>query len=342
MSTNTIPIFIFTGFLGSGKTTLLSRLLHEGTLHNTALIINEFGDVGIDHLLLESSGEEIVELSNGCLCCTLRGEIVDTLLNFSHHKNLERIIIETTGLCDPAPLLQIILSHPELILHFHFQTLITALDSVCGYKNLDCHQEAIKQVSLSDILLLTKTDIQPLAPSLSERLHHLNPHAVVVVAQDQNTLSDILLTADNSSSSVNNRSTPCDSIEESHPLSIRSFTLRSKTPIEISRLSRFIDLFHHAGLLRIKGIMNIYDPDKSTDSYPCIIQGVQGVFSPPVYPDTWSGSVPESRLVIIAYSHYGVEIEKLFNALLNNTAIDTPDFEALDNNPLSISNWSAS
>ena len=160
-----IPVSVLTGFLGSGKTTLLNRLLKDPALKDTAVIINEFGDVGIDHLLVEQSSDGIIELSDGCLCCTVRGELVDTLsdlidrLQTGRIKALSRIVIETTGLADPAPVLASIMGHPALAQALRLDGVITAVDAVNGAATLDNHMEAVKQAAVADRIVLTKTDL---------------------------------------------------------------------------------------------------------------------------------------------------------------------------------------
>ena len=185
-----IPVSILTGFLGSGKTTLLNRLLKDPDLKDTAVIINEFGEVGLDHLLVEQADEGIIELADGCLCCTVRGALVDTLGDLVDRVQtgklaLRRVIIETTGLADPAPVIQSIMGHPVMVQAFRLDGVLTTVDVVNGNSTLDNHEEAVKQVAMADRLILTKTDMVEAAAgrnALVSRLHRLNPGARVVDA----------------------------------------------------------------------------------------------------------------------------------------------------------------
>ena len=236
-------------------------------------------------------------------------------------------------MCDPAPLLRPIMSLPN----FRFMGLITTIDTLFGEKNLELHQEAINQVSFADTIIFTKTDISPISASLRDRVSSLNPHAEILLSQDIETFKSILLDADSSTSIPRNFSNS-DITQSVHSSSLKSFTMRSTTPIELSRLQRFLDSFTHSGLLRIKGIVSVKDTERSIN-LACIVQGIQGTFAPLSFCDSWPSDIQETRLVIIADIRYQLGIEKLFNALLNNTTIDTPDFDAIDRNPLSITNW---
>ena len=363
-----IPVTILTGFLGAGKSTLLNRILKDPDMKDAAVIINEFGDVGIDHLLVESSGDAIIELSDGCLCCTVRGELVDTLANLmdaiqtGRVKAVKRIVIETTGLADPAPVMQAIMGNPVIATNFQLDGVVTVVDAVNGLQTLDNHEEARKQVAVADRLIVSKRTMASgdLAAKLEVRLRDLNPRAVFMDADSEEAgMTGVL---------VNGLYDPATKIADvrrwlrdedahdghhhhhhhhghgdqdphdvnRHDASIRSFSIIEEKPIDPMALEMFIDLLrsaHGEKLLRMKAIIAVSDrPDK-----PVVLHGVQNIFHPPVRLPAWPDAGDRrTRIVLITKDLPEEFVKTLFDAFLGKPRIDTPDRTALEANPLAI------
>lgn len=366
-----VPVSIVTGFLGSGKTTLLNRLLKEPELKDTAVIINEFGDVGIDHLLVEQSGDGIIELSDGCLCCTVRGELVDTLsdlidrLQTGRIAALARVVIETTGLADPAPVLSAIMGHPVLVQAFRLDGVVTVVDAVNGEATLDAHEEAVKQVAVADRIVLTKTDLPPGSDTsaLVARIKSLNPGAPILAA-DSATAIELINCGlyDPSTKSIDvarwlNDEAYRDREHERHELdghhhhhdhnghdhhhhdvnrhdkSISAFSLTHDEPLPLSSVQMFLELLqaaHGEKLLRMKGIICVADDPER----PLVIHAVQKIMHPPARLKSWPDNDRRTRLVIITKDMPESFVRGLFDAFMGRAGIDQPDGQALTDNPL--------
>jgi len=190
-TTERLPISVLTGFLGSGKTTLLKHLLTQPGLEKVAVIVNEFGEIGLDHTLIESSSEGVVLLNSGCLCCTVRGDLIDTLRNLFLKRvrgevpEFDRVVIETTGLADPAPILHTLMSDPLIAARFRLDGVVTTVDAVHGMSTLDAQEESVKQAAVADRIVLTKADIADpnKVAALLDRLRKLNPAAPIEAAR---------------------------------------------------------------------------------------------------------------------------------------------------------------
>jgi G3E family GTPase len=200
------PLTVITGFLGAGKTTLLNRLLGDPALADTLVIINEFGEIGLDHLLVEQAGDNMLLMTSGCLCCSIRGDLVTTLEDVLRRRDngriapFRRVVIETTGLADPAPVLHTIMYHPYLMLRFRLDGVVTLVDAVNGAATLDAHEEAVKQAAMADRIVLAKTDLigesdAGVLSDLRARLASLNPGARLLDAAKGEATAAALLGA---------------------------------------------------------------------------------------------------------------------------------------------------
>jgi G3E family GTPase len=358
-----IPLSVVTGFLGAGKTTLINRLVKDASLSDTALIINEFGEVGIDHLLVKPISDGIVLLQSGCLCCTLRGDLVQALEQLLRDLDngriaFRRVMLETTGLADPAPLLQTAMAHPYLVLRFRLDGVVTLVDAVNGHATLDAHQEAVKQVAFADRLVLTKTDLltsdrTAAKQTLAKRLRALNPAAPILDANTGEAIAAALLNAglydpDRKSPDVR-RWLALEAYQAAehdahhghthrhdpnrHDAHIRAFALATDQALSASTVDMFFDLLrsvHGPNLLRVKGVVRLSEnPDT-----PLVIHGVQHVFHPQARLDAWPDADRRTRLVFIVRDIDPTVIQRLFGAFLGTPVIDQPDAAALTNNPL--------
>ena len=183
-----IPVTVITGFLGSGKTTLLSSILKKKELQKTAVIINEFGEIGLDHALIEHTDENIVELQSGCICCTIQGDLNKTLIDLFDKmlngkiSSFDRVLIETTGLANPVPIIHTLMSSIDLIRIYSLDGVITVVDSVNGEKTIELQEESVKQIALAEKIILSKTDIvdKNETKSLKRRIKDINPVSEII------------------------------------------------------------------------------------------------------------------------------------------------------------------
>ena len=358
-----IPVSIITGFLGAGKSTLLNRLLRDPEMKDTAVIINEFGEVGIDHLLVEASGDAMVELSNGCLCCTVRGELTDTLvslregLDTGRIRALRRVVIETTGLADPAPVIQSIIGATEIARDYAVDGVITLVDAVNGLSTLDNHEEARRQAAMADRLVLTKktlADAATIAP-LQARLRVLNPIAPVIdgdtvdatryamlncgLFDPATKIADVSRWLHDEAGHDRHHGHDHDHDEHHHHHhdgSIRSFSIVHDRPIEPAAIGMFVDLLrsaHAEKLLRMKAVVQLADdPDR-----PLVLHGVQSVFHQPERLPRWPDpSDRRTRMVLITRDLPADFVQRLFDAFTGTPRVDQADRQALEDNPLAI------
>jgi G3E family GTPase len=291
-----LPVSVITGFLGSGKTTLLSHLLRDPTAARTAVIVNEFGEVGLDHLLLEASDEEVLLLEGGCLCCKVRGDLVRTAGHLLERRargeaEFDRIVVETTGLADPAPILHALMTDREIARELRIESVIATVDCAAGGATLDAHPESVKQAALADRIVLTKSDLAD-ASALAERLRRLNPAAPQLVALHGAIDASRLL----GGASYDR---PLDSGESHSDSGVTTFCLRRTAPLHAVTLTLFLQvLAEHCGakLLRLKGLVDVVE----SPGRPAVIHGVQHVFHPPAWLEAWPDDDRTTRIVVIS------------------------------------------
>lgn len=313
-----LPIFILTGFLGSGKTTLLNRWLANEKLKNTAVIVNEFGNVGIDHLLVQVKTDDLIMLAGGCLCCKVRGDLLDTLENlYKQRENgeitkFDRVLIETSGLAAPAPILRTLLADHFIREHFEIAQLIATVDGIYGFKHLKQHEESVQQIALARHLIITKTDLaKPKAiTKLKERLKQLNANAPIF----ENNIDLIDLFENDQKEDFFQIKNLENHLHNSNQ-DIQSFVIEHIEPIETKIIGQWIQQLSRLrgqDLLRIKGLVHTKE-----NNQPLVIQGVQHVFQKPTLLEKWVFDPPKTQLVFITRRIPKQMIEKSFHAVLN-------------------------
>ena len=323
-----IEALVLTGFLGSGKTTLLGHLLRQPGFSRTAVIINEFGEIGLDHELIEASEDSLIELQTGCLCCKIRNDLATTLHDMLQRRDqgtvtpFTRVVIETSGLADPAPILQTLMTDTKIAGRLVVGGVVTTVDAVNGTKTLIREEISVKQVAVADRLVVTKTDLaEPMQPALIRRLEALNGTAPVLHARqgriDPQCLFDGGLYNPLTKSLDVQSWLRAAAIADRHAHSlhdIETYAILRHEPIRAVTLTLFLEtLSEHcgAGLLRLKGIVNILEnPDQ-----PAVIHGVQHVFHPPSWLARWPSDDRRSRIVFITRGVPRGWVEALLEAL---------------------------
>ncbi|PZO77626.1 MAG: GTP-binding protein [Mesorhizobium amorphae] len=355
-----IPVSVLTGFLGAGKSTLLNRLLPDPAMAGTAVIVNEWGAIGIDHMLVAEASEGVVELAGGCLCCTVRGELADTLVDLATRAaegaipQLRRVVIETTGLADPAPVMQLMMGHAALAEAFRFDGVVTLVDALHGEATLHDHHEARAQVAVADRLLISKTDLASTEAraALEAVLHRLNPRVTPTDATDAGPsvfaagLVNSLTNTPDAASWLGTETCAehdhCDGHHHHHDhhhhhahSDVGSFGLTHEGALPYAAVDAFLDLLrslHGPRLLRLKGVVEL----RENPDFPMVVHGVRGMMHPPAMLRVWPEGPRGSRLVLIGQKLDETAVRALWDAMRGVPAVDAPDRAALQDNPLAI------
>jgi G3E family GTPase len=290
-----LPVSLLTGFLGSGKTTLLNRLLQHPDMAKSAIVINEFGDVALDQLFVERTDGEVTVLANGCLCCDVQGDlegVVGSLFGKRSRGDVpafDRMLIETSGLADPGPIMQMLLNQPLVVDNFRLDAVVTTVDAIHGARQLREHPEAVKQVALADRLVVTKTDLVKPDDSLMKVLARVNANAPLLRAREGIAPAD-LFGADHTGADLQDAA-------HDHLHDIDTFSLVIDEPVEWRAFSAWLNRLkveHADQLLRVKGIVHV-----AGEADPIAIHGVHHVFHPPMRVPRRAGMDARSRIVFI-------------------------------------------
>ena len=293
-----IPVSIVTGFLGSGKTTLISRLLRDPAFGRTAVIVNEFGEIGLDHDLIASSDDSILTLNTGCLCCAVQTDLARTLMELLKRReaglaDYDRVLIETSGLSDPAPMLQAMMTDSDVFISHRIAAVVTLVDAVHGVQTLHEHTEARQQITLADRILISKTDLQASSDHLLRQLDVLNPGAPRMTTSQaaSSTLFD-----DASIMALSER--VADPSRRRGHSDIETFTIIRDSPLPALALTLLLEsISEHCGprMLRLKGLVAI----REMPGRPAVIHGVRHVVNPPDFLDRWPTEDERTRIVFI-------------------------------------------
>ena len=339
------PVSLVTGFLGSGKTTLLNRVLADPQMAGAAGIINEFGEIALDHLLVTTPAENMILLRSGCLCCTVRGDLVETLADLYRRRAtgaipaFDRVLVETTGLADPVPILRTLATDEELAAVFRLDSVITVVDSVNAAAQLDANAESVKQAAVGDVLILSKTDIARAddVRALRARLQRINPGARQLAAVRGAVDSAELfghaldrghggrverwLAEDAFREAAHDHDHAHASVDVNrHDAHVRAFCLRHEAPVSGAGLMAWLNLLaglKGANLLRVKALVNV-------DGQPVVVHAVQSVIHEPIVLDAWPSADRSTRIVFIVRDMERAEVERTLELFAVNVAQRAP------------------
>ncbi|MEM1386236.1 MAG: GTP-binding protein [Pseudomonadota bacterium] len=328
-----IPVTLLTGFLGAGKTTLLNRLINDPEAGRIAVIMNEFGAAGLDHDLIEASTEETILMQSGCLCCTFRGDIAKTLGKLMARKHsgalsFDRIVIETTGIAEPAPIVHTLVVDQLMPHYYRMDGIVTVADAATGARTLDTQVEAVNQIALADLIVVTKTDLVPETDlaAYEARLSSINNTARRIHAQHGEVPIGALfglsalredVGTDDMAAWLGKGAKPQThdhhSNEHHHDSQIVSASIELSDPVPANVFDFWLDMLlaiKGPDLLRIKGIVHVEGMD-----WPFVFHGVQHIFDDPVPLKSWSGQDPITRVVVIARNMSRDDLDASLNML---------------------------
>jgi len=302
--TKKLPLTIVTGFLGSGKTTLLQQVLQQPGMQDTAVLVNEFGKVGLDHHLLQVLEESTILLGGGCVCCSTRDDLVQGLTQLLNRvqggkgDSVGRVVLETTGLADPAPILFTVLSHPVLQHHFCIQNVIVTVDAVNGLFHLRHQPESVKQALVADKFILTKTDLAP-AEEVSQlliELQAINPTAEIHTVVHGSIEATILFSPAATVRQSIAEAVTCSPAKGTHVQDVSTVSVTFYEPLDWTAFGLWLSMLLHAKgeeIMRVKGMLDI------GGAGPVVLNGVQHIIHPPEHLQVWPSEERASRLVFI-------------------------------------------
>ncbi len=316
-----IPVNVLTGFLGSGKTTLLRRMLAAPGMGETAVLINEFGEVGLDHHLIEHATESTLVLENGCVCCAMRGDLQAALRDLLSRRDrgqvpyFRKVVIETSGLADPVPIIYTVTAEPVIRHHFRIGSVLTVVDAVNGAAQLDRFPESVKQVAVADRILVTKTDLagQERGPSLRAVLGRINSACEIIDCTEVLPAIEDLL-ADGAA--VREWVNGAAAADHAHASGVSSFTMWFDGALDWTAFGIWLTMLlnrHGEAVLRVKGMLNV-----AGVADPVLINGVQHLVHPPAHLASWPDEDRRSRIVFIVRDIDEARIRRsleAFNAL---------------------------